>query len=140
MSKDISHGHSHLAVDFVELHEQLNFVCCPVTSYRGPPSSLSCGNLNVISVCSQSVFEESWEEAWSQEQRRNAAYWLVSRILFSYLFIQPKYTCLGDDTTHSGLGPPTLISSQENDPTDMPMGQSNGNNSSFEASPFYMSS
>lgn len=39
-----------------------------------------------------------------------------------------------DGTIHSGLGPSSLINNQENVPTDMPTGQSDGGNSSVEAS------
>lgn len=38
-----------------------------------------------------------------------------------------------DGTINSGLGPSSLINNQENVPTDMPTGQSDGGNSSVEA-------
>ena len=41
--------------------------------------------------------------------------------------------CTRDGTTQNGLGPPTLIFSQEDAPVDLPSGQSDGDISSTEA-------
>lgn len=49
-----------------------------------------------------------------QRPQRTITYWLSSQGLFSFFPIQCRTTCLGGDTTHSGLGCTTSVINQEN--------------------------
>lgn len=49
-----------------------------------------------------------------QKPRRDAAYWATPRLTFSCLSYRAHHM-IKNDTAHTGLGPPTYISNQEND-------------------------
>jgi hypothetical protein len=49
-----------------------------------------------------------------QKPRRDAAYWATPRLTFSCLSYSAHHI-IKNDTAHTGLGPPTYISNQEND-------------------------
>lgn len=63
----------------------------------------------------------SCKQALKQRPWGNTADWLTSSTLLGYLKCT---TLLRDGTTHSGVGPPTSIISEENAPKDMPLYQS----------------
>lgn len=76
---------------------------------------------------------QAWD--WRQKPGKNVTYWF----LFSAPFVQSRGPLAQDALTgepwpraHSRLSPPTLISNQENAPTELPRGQPAGSSSSVE--------
>lgn len=63
-----------------------------------------------------------------------SATWLASHGFLGLLSYATLYHLSEDDTSHSELGPPTLIVNQENAPTIMPTSHSDGGNFSNEIS------
>lgn len=78
--------------------------------------------------------EELKQKAWM-----NPDYWLVSPFFLSLFSSIPQDHLPRHGAIHSGPGPPTTITYQENVPKDLPMAQSNGHIFSTDVPCYQMS-
>lgn len=73
----------------------------------------------------------TWRRERKQSRWGSTVYWLAPGDWLS-LLVPRRTACPEDDTTHSGLSPPSSIMNQENAPTDLPKGLADGGNCSAE--------
>lgn len=99
-------------------------------------SNLRKGNLIWLTYYSPSSRDTKVSQVRSLKKKplKNAIYWPDSKLELSFLMTQSPHQP-SNGCTHSSQGPPISLRNQENSPTDVISGQSNGENPLIEVLP-----